>query len=374
MSDIGVKTEASQLECIEISGGQPLCGSIRIQGSKNAALPILAGTLLHEGKTILQRCPRIADVMCMLQILEELGCRVTWEGEDLHIDAGSLRDTRISENLGERMRSSIILLGSLLGRIGEAHLPYPGGCTIGKRPIDLHLAALRAMNAVIEEERCVLHGSCDRLCGRGIHFPFPSVGATENVILAAVLAEGVTVIHNAAMEPEIMELARFLIEKGALIEGAGTPYIRIEGVKGLCDSTYTMASDRIVTGTYLCAAAATRSQITLADVPVSHLGAVLQVLEMTGAHVGGDEHALHIDAGDAIRPIPKLVTETYPGFPTDLQSPLMALLCTAEGESCISERIFESRYKDAEELVRMGAQIEIKGSSAHQRRAETYRM
>ena len=242
----------------EVSGGRPLDGEVKIQGSKNAALPVLAGALLHKGRTVLHNCPEITDVRYTLEILESLGCTVCREKDTVILNAAGLNETKVPEKLGEKMRSSVIFLGSLLGRCKEAVLPYPGGCTIGKRPIDLHLRLLTQMGAVFQEEEQLLKAWSTGLCGTGLVLPFPSVGTTENVILAAVLADGVTILSGAAKEPEIVELCRFLRGKGARIEGDGTDIIRVEGVTSLQDSEFTIGSDRIVAGTYLFGGVLTR--------------------------------------------------------------------------------------------------------------------
>lgn len=351
------------MEWIEVSGGRPLNGVLKVQGSKNAALPILAGSLLHKGRTILHHCPRIQDVDSMVAILRKLGCEVVWEADSLSIDAGKLKSFHVPHQWGERMRSSVILLGSLLGRMGKADLPYPGGCTIGERPIDIHLAALSEMGVRIISREKSLEAVAEELTGQRLRLRFPSVGATENVILAAVLANGRTILENGAREPEIEELCRFLKGKGAKIEEKEGVYV-IDGVEELSDSEFCLVSDRIVAGTYLFAAAATRGAICLEDAPVRHMTAVLDALRRMGAviRIGGGK--LLMDGRRAVMPIPYLKTEPYPGFPTDLQSPLLAALAVAEGESCVEETIFEARFHVIRHLNRMGADIRIDGNRA----------
>lgn len=347
---------------LEVSGGRPLEGAVTVQGSKNAALPILAGTLLHRGMTVIHNCPQIADVLCMLEILEELGCTVRWEEKTLVVDAAGALGSAVSEEIGERMRSSVIFMGSLLGRNGEATLPYPGGCTIGERPIDLHIQALREMGAVFEDRERVLHAKSEKLCGKKITLRFPSVGATENVILAAVLAKGETVIEGAAREPEIEELCSFLRGKGAKIMGEGTGRIVIDGVKELSDSTFTLGSDRIVAGTYLFGAALTRGRIFLEKAPAAQLQSVLELLSRMGAVSRTSPKGIFLDGRMAFQPVSGIRTEPYPGFPTDLQSPLLAALCLAKGESEIEESIFEARFQVAEQFIRMGADLKVEGN------------
>ncbi len=325
------------MEYFEITGGTPLHGSITLQGSKNAALPLMAASILHPGRTTLHHVPAIRDVDVMIEILE---------------------------NIGERMRSTIILLGSMLGRAGRAKMPFPGGCIIGMRPIDIHITSLGKMGAVFEETDGMLCAVTDGLYGTRIHLRFPSVGATENVILAAVYARGRTRIENCAKEPEIAELCRFLREKGAKIEGEGTSCILVEGVSHLRDSTYTLMPDRIVAGTYLFAAAATRGEICLEGMRPSDMESVLDVLGRMGAVYENREDGFYLDGRKAINPLPVVCTETYPGFPTDLQSQLLATLCVARGRSVIRECIFEERFRIAPWLNRMGADVTTDGREA----------
>lgn len=347
------------MEYIEILGGRPLEGEVKIQGSKNAALPVLAAAVLHKGTTVLNNCPKITDVMYMIQILEEMGCHTSWSGHSLHIDTKGLCAPFVSCDLGEKMRSSVILMGALLGRMKEAWIPYPGGCTIGPRPIDMHINAFTRMGAYIKEENCILHAQTSGLCGACIVFNSPSVGATENVILGAVLASAETRIIGAAKEPEIEELCRFLNEKGARITGAGSSYIVIKGVSELHDSEYTLMPDRIVAGTYLMGALATRGICCLKDVPIEQLEEVFRVVKQMGAMVYLEKCDIIIDGRQAIHPVAYLETEPHPGFPTDLQSQLMAVLCLAKGESRIRETIFEDRFKIYSDLNRMGARVTV---------------
>lgn len=352
------------MEYFEITGGTPLHGSITLQGSKNAALPLMAASILHPGRTTLHHVPAIRDVDVMIEILENIGCTVQKDNGTLIIDAAKAEHFEVAASLGERMRSTIILLGSMLGRAGRAKMPFPGGCIIGMRPIDIHITSLGKMGAVFEETDGMLCAVTDGLYGTRIHLRFPSVGATENVILAAVYARGRTRIENCAKEPEIAELCRFLREKGAKIEGEGTSCILVEGVSHLRDSTYTLMPDRIVAGTYLFAAAATRGEICLEGMRPSDMESVLDVLGRMGAVYENREDGFYLDGRKAINPLPVVCTETYPGFPTDLQSPLMAVLAGADGAGVIKENVFENRFRTAGQLVRMGAQIEIDGSCA----------
>ena len=352
------------MEYLEIEGGRPLSGQVCIQGSKNAALPILSAAILHGGRSVLHHCPRIRDVEEMQKILRELGCHTGWEGEALWIDASSLDSFVISKKHAEKMRCSITLLGSLLGRLGQAVIPYPGGCVIGERPIDLHLQGLREMGVSFTQGEELVEARCGKLTGTRISLRFPSVGATENLILAAVLAQGDTWILGAAQEPEILELCSFLNALGAKISGAGTPSIRITGVKELHDGEYTIASDRIVAGTYLMAAAACGGQAALLRAPVSHMQGMFPVLHRMGVELSREPGALVVRGPKRCRSVTEIHTAPHPGFPTDMQSPLMAALCGADGVSRITETIFEARFKIVEELRSMGAQIQVEDHTA----------
>ena len=352
------------MEYFEITGGTPLHGSITLQGSKNAALPLMAASILHPGRTTLHHVPAIRDVDVMIEILENIGCTVQKDNGTLIIDAAKAEHFEVAASLGERMRSTIILLGSMLGRAGRAKMPFPGGCIIGMRPIDIHITSLGKMGAVFEETDGMLCAVTDGLCGSTIHLRFQSAGATENVILAAVYARGRTRIENCAKEPEIAELCRFLREKGAKIEGEGTSCILVEGVSHLRDSTYMLMPDRIVAGTYLFAAAATRGEICLEGMRPSDMESVLDVLGRMGAVYENREDGFYLDGRKVINPLPVVCTETYPGFPTDLQSQLLATLCVARGRSVIRECIFEERFRIAPWLNRMGADVTTDGREA----------
>lgn len=339
-------------------------GELLVQGSKNAALPILAATLLGKGIFIIHHCPRISDVEHMLELLEDAGCRVRWEGHMLIVDTRELCNYRVSGTGAGKMRSTVTLLGSILGRMHQVEIPYPGGCTIGKRPIDLHLRGLEQLGAVFEHQEHTLSGKAQILHGAQIYLDFPSVGATENVLLAAVLAEGTTVLHGAAMEPEIVELADFLRKMGADVHGDGTPVITIRGVKKLHAAEYIVPSDRIVAGTYLFGAVMTMGEVRLLHIPLSHLGKLPELLEQMGAVVEAEEDWIYVRMDRQCRSIPYVVTAPFPGFPTDLQSALMAALSTASGMSFIEEKIFEARFQIVEELRKMGASISSEESFA----------
>lgn len=352
------------MDCVEICGGKPLSGRVEIQGSKNAVLPILAGCAASSGISRIEHCPRIRDVFDTIELLELLGCSVCWEGTSLVVDSNQLSGWKIQEQLAERMRSSVLFLGALLGRIGKAELPYPGGCTLGQRPIDLHLQAMKAMGAKIKEEEDWICAESGALFGKDICLRFPSVGATENIILAAVNAQGVTRIKNPAREPEIEDLCKFFQEKGADISRCTDGALLIRGGKKLRDSVHRLIPDRIVAGTYLMAAAVTEGQITIDRMPAEQMESVLAVLRQMGIRIWKEQESYIVDGRKKRVSTAFLETAPYPGFPTDLQSPLMTLLAVTEGESCIRETIFESRFKSAEQLQAMGAEICIRGNEA----------
>jgi len=366
MADLETGPEGMDLDRnrLYIKGPQRMHGELLVQGSKNAALPILAATLLGKGIFIIHHCPRISDVEHMLELLEDAGCRVRWEGHMLIVDTRELCNYRVSGEGAGKMRSTVTLLGSILGRMHRVEIPYPGGCTIGKRPIDLHLQGLEQLGAVFEHQEHTLSGSARLLHGAQVYLDFPSVGATENVLLAAVLAEGTTVIHGAAMEPEIVELASFLRKMGANVSGDGTPVIVIKGVEKLHAAEYIIPSDRIVAGTYLFGAVMTQGEIRLLHVPLKHLGKLPELLEQMGAVVESEEDWIYVRMDRQCRCIPYVVTAPFPGFPTDLQSALMAALSTASGMSFIEEKIFEARFQIVEELRKMGASISSEDSFA----------
>lgn len=349
---------------IQVTGGKKLHGDIEIQGSKNAVLPILAASVLHNGVTTIHHCPDISDVQCMIRILESIGCKITYEGSTLIVDATQLNNFRIPDEYVVRMRSSIILLGPLLGRQHFVTISYPGGCTIGARPIDLHIKGLKRLNASVIEANELLTCMTTKLVGTSIHLDFPSVGATENIILAAVLAEGKTVITNAAKEPEIDELCNFLLCMGAKIEGKGTDTIVVQGVSELHDCEYTVCADRIVAGTYMAAVAATGGKITLHGVVKDQLEEVIQVVNRMGCTVDANHEEITVIQKSRPNAYDLLRTGPYPGFPTDMQSPMMAAFTIAKGNSIIIENIFEARYKVAQEMNKMGANIEVDGKIA----------
>ena len=347
-----------------IDGGIPLRGEIQVQGAKNAVLPILAASLVADGKCVIHNCPWLRDVEKTKQILERLGCRVTFDRGTVTVDSSTLTGCKIDERLMREMRSSIIFLGAILTAYGKAVVGMPGGCPIGLRPIDLHLKALRKMGAEITEEHGYLRCEGENIKGCDIHLDFPSVGATENIMLAAVKADGITVITNAAREPEIADLANFLNSMGAKVSGAGSSVVSIEGVKKLSGSEYTIMPDRIAAQTYLIAAMITGGEIRLTCADASHMQAGLSVLREMGGSIRQDGNSVTLKSSGKIKNIHILKTMPYPGFPTDIQSPFMALSCVADGTSVFVENIFENRFRHVDELVRMGADIKVEGRSA----------
>lgn len=348
-----------------IKGGKRLCGEMRIQGAKNSALPLLAGCLLAEGKTVLTRCPELSDVFAACRILNELGCKCSFRQNMAVTDPFSAEGYVITDELMREMRSSIVFLGAVLGRMGRCELSYPGGCELGPRPIDMHISALRQLGVRITEEHGRISCSCPKgIRGAKINLPFPSVGATENIMLAAVCAEGETVIQGAAREPEIKDLADFLNRCGGDIRGAGSSTIRMIGVKKLHGCEYEVMPDRIAAATYMAAAAATGGELGLLGVSCEDVQAVTAVFEEMGAAVYCPEDRIFISCASPMKAVRMIRTMPYPGFPTDAQAVVMAALATARGSSMMVENIFESRYRHVDELVRMGADIKVSGRTA----------
>lgn len=350
-----------------VRGGRKIEGEFAVRGSKNTALPILAASLLAEDEVMLENIPLIRDVFQTLDILRELGCKVSLSEETrtVTIDSRHLSGTEIGNETVRKMRSSILFLGALLGREKQGKLAYPGGCAIGKRPIDLHLAAFEKMGVSILEEGVVLDCRADRISGQHIYLDFPSVGATENILLLAAKAEGVTVIHNAAREPEIISLVRFLRAIGAEIYGEGTASIMVEGVKDLHGAYYVIPADRIEGGTFLCAAAMTGGELRLKGLEREQMGAVLEVMRMTGCRfLWEDSDLLWMCPPKQLLSDFTIVTGPFPAFPTDMQPLMMSLLTLAKGNCMISETVFEARFSQGEELCRMGADIRISERNA----------
>lgn len=346
-----------------IEGGKCLSGSTYVSGSKNASLPILAATILNAGTTKLYHVPRIRDTKITLEILRLLGCKIKLNNDKIVINSKNMNQIEIPEEQMRQMRSTVILAGAILGRFKEAVFSYPGGCDIGARPIDLHIAAFRKMGVTVKEEAGYIRCKCDGLKGANIHLEFPSVGATENIILAAVKAEGVTKITNAAMEPEIMDLVKLLKQMGAKITGEGTNEVEIIGVDSLKDTSYQIMPDRIEAGTLLCFAAGTGGSIELKSAEPLHMIPILEKLEECGCNIQTDRKTIVLEAPKRLKAM-DIKTMPYPGFPTDMQSVFGGMLTMAKGTSVITENIFESRFRYCQELGRMGAKIDISGSNA----------
>ena len=347
-----------------IRGGVGMEGEIEVQGSKNAVLPILAAAILSDGKNIIYNCPRLRDVETTIQVLKNLGCKVKWEGNSIEVDAQGISGYIIPDDLMRKMRSSIIFLGAIIARFGKAEVSMPGGCEIGLRPIDLHLKALRQLGVDIAESHGYIHCTAEKLTGADIHLDFPSVGATENAMLAACMAEGETVIENAAREPEIVDLECFLNRMGAKIRGAGTGRIVIEGVNKLYGARHTIIPDRIVGATYLACAAATYGTVILKKTNPSHMGAMLNILKDMGCNIFAEKDRVILLPAKKLKSVGTVKTMPYPGFPTDIQSPFMALCTMCEGTSVFVENIFENRFQHIDELNRMGASISTDGRVA----------
>lgn len=347
-----------------IDGGRRLDGEITVQGAKNAVLPILAATVLNGGKNAILNCPHLRDVEKTISVLEGLGCKVIKQGSTVIVDSSVIMDCKICEELMRQMRSSIIFLGAIIGRMGEAVVSMPGGCEIGARPIDLHLKALKQLGVEINESHGYIYCKAEKLKGADIHLDFPSVGATENIMLAASVAQGVTTITNAAREPEIADLQKFLNCMGAKVIGAGGSTIRIEGTKKLYGVDHVIMPDRIAAATYLACGAATAGRITLKNVNPADMTAVLNVLREMGVKIFTEKDTIYSIGPKRLRAVHSVRTMPYPGFPTDFQSPFMALCAISSGTSVITETIFENRFQNVEELNRMGANIKTDGRCA----------
>ncbi|MGN0168285.1 MAG: UDP-N-acetylglucosamine 1-carboxyvinyltransferase [Acetatifactor sp.] len=346
------------MDSIRIQGGIALQGKVRVQGSKNASLPILAATLLVGEGSFIRNCPRIADVYAMVSLLKSLGCEVSWQEQGIFIDSARVRREEMKSEAVTGMRSSLCLLGALIGRCGEAVMEYPGGCVIGKRPIDLHLAALGSMGVVFREENGLLHAAASELHGAEIVLPKQSVGATENVILAGVMAEGDTILHGASREPEVVALCRYLQQCGADIEGEGTDCLIIHGGCTLYGTEFRIPADRIVAGTYLLGCIGIGGSIFLEEAPGEEMSEVLCVAEQMGGRICLSEEGIYVQAPERPGAVPLIATAPYPGFPTDLQSVALAASTVGTGETIIEETIFENRFRIVKELEKLGALVE----------------
>jgi UDP-N-acetylglucosamine 1-carboxyvinyltransferase len=347
-----------------VKGGRRLSGSVRIGGSKNAVLPILAASLLTDGEIILGNCPKLTDVDNMLRILQHLGCEAKFDNGTVILNTSGAALWEMPEHLSRELRSSIFLLGPILGRFGRALFTYPGGCEIGLRPIDLHLRGLRVLNAGIEETHGYIICKPSKLKGSTVNLDYPSVGATENIMMAAVKAEGRTVIHNAAREPEIEYLQDFINAMGGMVRGAGTSSIEIEGVKRLHGTEFQIPSDRIVAGTYMVAAAMTRGEVELLDTQPDCIQPMLSKLHDAGCEIESDLRRTVIRCQNRPMAVRLIETLPYPGFPTDMQAQYFALSTISNGTTMIVENVFENRFRHAGELIRMGANVTIRDRMA----------
>ncbi len=353
------------MQKIIVSGGIALDGEVVVSGAKNAVLPILCATLLADGPVSIGNVPDLHDVKTTLRLLAELGAGViVQDSADLQIDPRTVRSHVAPYELVKTMRASVLVLGPLLAKYGAAEVSLPGGCAIGSRPVDLHIKALEALGAQITLEHGFIKASAARLRGGKVVFDIVSVGATENVLMAATLAEGTTVIENAAKEPEIVDLADCLVAMGADIEGAGTDRIVVRGVERLHGGSHRVVADRIETGTFLVAAAMTGGRVTATHARAGTLDAVLDKLVEAGADVGTRGDSITVDMRGRRPRAVDIVTAPHPGFPTDMQAQFMAMNCIAEGESSIDETIFENRFMHVQELVRLGAEIQVEGNRA----------
>ncbi len=348
---------------IVINGGKKLSGEVTISGAKNAALPILAAGLLCAGKQTIANVPRLADVTTFGRILQNMGVSFDRKDEDIVIDSTGLTNPEAPYDLVRTMRASVLVLGPLVARMGRARVSMPGGCAIGARPINLHLMGLEKLGASVEIEHGYVVASARRLHGTRIYFDTITVTGTENIMMAATLAEGQTIIENAAREPEIVDLANALIQMGAKIEGAGTDIIKIQGVDTLRPMNYTVMPDRIETGTFVIAAAITGGTVTIKNCFPGHLDAVLTKVQEAGVQISIDDNTIRVIGQPGITAV-NIKTQEYPGFPTDMQAQFMSLMTLAEGTSVINETIFENRFTHVAELRRMGADIEADGHTA----------
>lgn len=349
---------------LAIKGGRALCGRVRISGAKNSALVLLAASAVAGGEVVLDNVPQIADVEIQLEIIRSVGGKADWVGENtLRLAWPDRLESAIPYRLAKKLRASNLFLGVLAAREGRASIPLPGGCNIGTRPMDLHIKGLRSLGFEVSLEHGCIEARAVHPRGAGVYLDFPSVGATENIMMAAVGIPGTTVLENAAKEPEIVDLASFLNALGARVRGAGTDLIKIEGTDSLSGSRYSVIPDRIEAGTYMIAAGMAGGEVTIENVIIKHLQPVIAKLQDVGLEVEAGEDAVTVRRSGELKAT-DIKTLPYPGFPTDLQSPMMSLLCLARGTSVIVENVFDNRFLVADELKRMGAHIRVKGHSA----------
>lgn len=352
------------MEKFKISGAKKLGGEVTVHGAKNSALPILASTLLVKGESVIHNCPDLSDVRATLNILKSLGCKVKRENDTVCVDATNADKNTIDEKVMRTMRSSIIFLSALLARMGSASIYYPGGCEIGVRPIDLHLKALKDLGVNVEVNGSSIKCKSNSIVGTKIILPFPSVGTTENIIIATVMSKGRTVIVNPAREPEISDLADFLNHCGARIYGAGESTILIDGVSELKPCEHTIIPDRILASTYMAIGATSCDEIIIKNVRNSHLSPVLPAFSEMGCKIYLDDDSIKLISPSRLKRVKNIKTMPYPGFPTDSQSPIVAALSVAKGTSVLQETIFENRFRYVSELNRFGADIDVKDNIA----------
>jgi UDP-N-acetylglucosamine 1-carboxyvinyltransferase len=358
------------LDRFVITGKQRLEGKIRVSGAKNSSLPLLAATILAEGTSTLLEIPELADIKHMIEVLEHLGCGVVRQNNAMHINALGLESCEVDEALMRKMRASNLILGPLLARHGRVKISRPGGCAIGSRPMDQHIKGLQQLGVKVREKHGYIEAWTDGLQGAEVYLDVPSVGATENIMMAAVLSKGITVIRNAAREPEIVDLQNLLNKMGAKIRGAGMDAIRIDGVEKLHAAEHRVIPDRIEAGTHMIAAVMTKGDMVIENVIPEHLEPVIAKLRQAGALVTLMDDSIRVQQRGKIRGV-DLKTMPYPGFPTDMQPQFMAMLSCAEGTSIITETIFENRFQHVDELRRMGAQITVEGRTSIIRGVET---
>lgn len=347
------------MEILKINGQNKLGGEVTLHGAKNSALPILCAAILIKGESVIHNCPDLSDVKTTLKILEDLGCTVNRQGDTVVIHAENITASKIDENVMRTMRSSILFLGALISRTGCASIYLPGGCDIGTRPVDMHIKALKSLGAVIKENGSSITCCAEHLTGAKIILPFASVGATENIMIAAAISKGRTTIINPAREPEICDLAEFLNKCGARIYGAGESTIEIEGVESLHSCEHKIIPDRILASTYMCACAVTGGEIIINDIRPTHLSPVFPVFNEMGCRLYLDRNSLRISAPKRLKRVKMIKTMPFPAFPTDSQSPVTAALSVAKGTSVIKENIFENRFRFVSQLNRFGADIAV---------------
>lgn len=347
-----------------VTGGKSLEGVINVPKAKNSYLALLSACVLCVGEVTLKDCPMFSDISKMLEILSRLGASIKREGKDVIIDARSISSYEVPKVLARHVRSSIFLLGPIIGRLHKARVSYPGGCDIGLRPIDLHLKGLRALNVDIQEKYGEINCECDKLIGNDIHLDYPSVGATENIMMAGVYAKGITKIYNPAKEPEIVDLQNFINSMGGKIKGAGSDVIEIEGVESLSSCVYTPMPDRIIAGTYLLATAAAKGDVTIKNVVPCHIYSLTSKLKEAGFEITQKDDNIRLVSRGRYQSFGKIDTMPYPGFPTDLQPQALVLQTVSKGICVITENLFETRLKHVPELIKMGANIKVKDRTA----------